>query len=480
MKCNIPLIKYLLPVVLMFLNGCKMMTPLPAPTSLQAPRTFLERMDSSSVGGMTIRNFFTDSYLVALLDTALIRNPDLAVAQQRIAQARADLQERSGALWPTVDAEISGGVRRFGEYTMDGVGNYDTNFSDNINPDQRMTNPLPDYFVGARSTWEADIWGKLRTRRKAAYLRFLATENGRQLVQTTLVADIARLYYELLTLDNQLEIIQRNAVLQQQALETIIIQKEGGRANELAVRQFAAQLLNTQSLEIQIRQQILEIETRINTLMGRFSQPIVRGNPILDQKLPQSIGVGIPAEMLRRRPDVQQAELELKANQEELQAARLSFLPSLNITAYTGLNAFRSAVLLNPGSLAFGLLGGLTAPILNRQALRANQNRAQARSLEALYSYNKTILEAYQESALLMGTIDNLKKISALKTQETSELQQGVSISNDLYLAGYASYLEVITAQRSVLSAELEQTTIRQREFSALIDLYRSLGGGWE
>ncbi|WP_228713486.1 TolC family protein [Arundinibacter roseus] len=457
-----------------------MMTPLPAPTSLQAPRTFLERMDSSSVGGMTIRNFFTDSYLVALLDTALIRNPDLAVAQQRIAQARADLQERSGALWPTVDAEISGGVRRFGEYTMDGVGNYDTNFSDNINPDQRMTNPLPDYFVGARSTWEADIWGKLRTRRKAAYLRFLATENGRQLVQTTLVADIARLYYELLTLDNQLEIIQRNAVLQQQALETIIIQKEGGRANELAVRQFAAQLLNTQSLEIQIRQQILEIETRINTLMGRFSQPIVRGNPILDQKLPQSIGVGIPAEMLRRRPDVQQAELELKANQEELQAARLSFLPSLNITAYTGLNAFRSAVLLNPGSLAFGLLGGLTAPILNRQALRANQNRAQARSLEALYSYNKTILEAYQESALLMGTIDNLKKISALKTQETSELQQGVSISNDLYLAGYASYLEVITAQRSVLSAELEQTTIRQREFSALIDLYRSLGGGWE
>lgn len=456
------------------------MTPLPAPTSLQAPRTFLERMDSSSVGGMTIRNFFTDSYLVALLDTALIRNPDLAVAQQRIAQARADLQERSGALWPTVDAEISGGVRRFGEYTMDGVGNYDTNFSDNINPDQRMTNPLPDYFVGARSTWEADIWGKLRTRRKAAYLRFLATENGRQLVQTTLVADIARLYYELLTLDNQLEIIQRNAVLQQQALETIIIQKEGGRANELAVRQFAAQLLNTQSLEIQIRQQILEIETRINTLMGRFSQPIVRGNPILDQKLPQSIGVGIPAEMLRRRPDVQQAELELKANQEELQAARLSFLPSLNITAYTGLNAFRSAVLLNPGSLAFGLLGGLTAPILNRQALRANQNRAQARSLEALYSYNKTILEAYQESALLMGTIDNLKKISALKTQETSELQQGVSISNDLYLAGYASYLEVITAQRSVLSAELEQTTIRQREFSALIDLYRSLGGGWE
>ncbi len=456
------------------------MTPLPAPTSLQAPRTFLERMDSASVGGMTIRNFFTDSYLVALLDTALIRNPDLSVAQQRIAQARADLQERSGALWPTVDAEISGGVRRYGEYTMDGVGNYDTNFSDNINPDQRMTNPLPDYFVGARSTWEADIWGKLRTRRKAAYLRFLATENGRKLIQTTLVADIARLYYELLTLDNQLEIIQRNAVLQQKALETIIIQKEGGRANELAVRQFAAQLLNTQSLEIQIQQEILETETRINTLMGRFSQPIVRGNPILDQKFPQSVGVGIPAQMLRRRPDVQQAELELKANQEELQAARLSFLPSLNITAYTGFNAFRSAVLLNPGSLAFGLLGGLTAPILNRQALRANQNRAQARSLEALYSYNKTILEAYQESALLMGTIDNLKKISALKTQETSELQQGVSISNDLYLAGYASYLEVITAQRSVLSAELEQTTIRQREFSALIDLYRSLGGGWE
>ncbi len=467
-------------LLLLSLCGCKLMTPLPQPSGMKAPRTFLERVDSVSMGGMPIREFFKDPDLAALIDTALQRNPDLSIALQRIEIARADILERDGALLPSVQAEASGGIRRYGEYTQEGVGNYDTNFSDNINPDQRMTNPLPDYFLGARSTWEVDLWGKLRTRRKAAYARFLATEKGRQLIVTNLVADIARSYYELLTLDNQLEILQRNADLQQKAVETIVIQKQGGRANELAVRQFRAQLLNTRSLALQSQQQIMEIETRINTLLGRFTQPITRGNPILRQSIPEKINVGIPAQMLRRRPDVQQAELELRAAGADLQAARLAYLPSLNLNAYLGLNAFKGSVLFSPASLAYGLLAGLTAPILNRKALKAGQNRTTAQTTEALYTYNKAVLKAFQEAAMNMRSLDYLKRISDLKSEETNELQQGVSVANDLYLAGYANYLEVITAQRTVLAAELEQTTIQQRQFTTLVDLYRSLGGGWE
>jgi outer membrane protein, multidrug efflux system len=481
MMSFIPYLKKTLAVfVLLSLYGCKLMTPLPQPSTMQAPRTFLERVDSVSVGGMPVRQFFSDPNLAALIDTALQRNLDLAMALQRIEMARADILEREGYLLPSVQAEAQGGVRRYGEYTQEGVGNYDTNFSDNINPDQRMSNPLPEYFLGARSTWEVDLWGKLRTRRKAAYTRFLATQKGRQLVITNLVADIARHYYELLTLDNQLKILQRNAELQKKAVETIVIQKQGGRANELAVRQFRAQLLNTQSLELQIKQQIMEVETQINTLLGRFAQPITRGSPILQQSIPEKISVGVPAQMLRRRPDVQQAELELLATGADLQAARLAFLPSLNLNAYLGLNAFRSTVLFSPASVAYGLLAGLAAPIINRKGLKAGRNRAQAQSMEALYAYNKAVLTAFQEAALNMRTLENLRKISELKSQETEELQQGVSVSNDLFMAGYATYLEVITAQRTVLAAELEQTTIQQRKFIALVDLYRSLGGGWE
>jgi outer membrane protein, multidrug efflux system len=467
-------------VLLYALYGCKVLTPLPSEKSLQAPRTFLERVDSTSIGNQPIREFFTDPNLAALIDTALVRNPDIAMAMQRIEIARASLWEREGALLPSVSAEVSGGIRRYGEYTPDGVGNYDTNFSDNIKPDQKMSNPLPDYFLGIRSSWEADIWGKLRTRRKGAYLRFLATEKAKQLVVTNLVAEIARFYYELLTLDNQLEIIRKNEELQKKAVESIVIQKEAGRANELAVRQFAAQLLNTQALDIQIQQQILEVENRINLLLGRFSQPIIRGNSILQQSFPAQVGVGVPAEMLRRRPDVQQAELELKAYEADLQVARLEFLPSLNITPYVGLHAFRSSVLFSPASLAFGLLGGVTAPILNRKVLKAGQKRSQAQAQEALYAYNKIVINAFQEATLSMRTMANLKKIGTLKEQESRTLQEGVSISNDLFVAGYANYLEVITAQRSVLAAELEQTTIQQQRFITLVNLYRTLGGGWE
>jgi multidrug efflux system outer membrane protein len=472
--------KFLCLLLLGALYGCKVLTPLPQKASLQAPRTFLERIDSSSIGALPIREFFTDPNLAALIDTALLRNPDIAMAIQRMEVARASVWEREGTLLPTVSAEISGGIRRYGKYTIDGVGNYDTNFSDNIEPDQQMTNPLPDYFLGVRSSWEADLWGKLRTRRKGAYLRFLATEKAQQLVVTNLVAEIARLYYELLTLDNQLEIIRKNEDLQKRAVESIAIQKDAGRANALAVRQFAAQLLNTQALDIQIQQQILEVENRINMLLGRFSQPITRGKSILQQTFPTQVGVGVPAQMLRRRPDVQQAELELKAFEAEVQAARLEFLPSLNITPYLGLNAFRSSVLFSPASIAFGLLGGVTAPLLNRKALKAGQLRSQGQATEALYAYNKAVITAFQEAALSMRTMDNLQKIGTLKEQETKTLQEGVSISNDLFLAGYANYLEVITAQRSVLSAELEQTTIQQQRFISLVNLYRALGGGWE
>jgi NodT family efflux transporter outer membrane factor (OMF) lipoprotein len=450
------------------------------PSSIRPTATFVGRTDSTSIGQVPWKVFFADPDLAALIDTALRNNPDLKMAMQRIQMARAEVLRTKGFLLPSVRFEASTGVRKYGDYTMDGVGNYDTNFSDNIGEDRRIPTLLPDYFLGLRSSWEVDIWGRLRTLREAAYARFLATEQGRQLVVTRLVAEVSGLYYELLTLDNELEIIRKNKTLQETAVETIVIQKEGGRANELGVRQFRAQLLNTQSLEVQKQQQIIEAENLLNALLGRFPQPIQRGASILQQKLPDEISAGIPATMLRRRPDIRQAELELVASKADLQAARAAFLPSLNISAHAGFNAFNAGMLFNPASLAYGLLGGLAAPVFNRKALEAGRMWAQASSLGALAAYNQAVIRGYQEVVTSIRGIENLEKVAGLKAQEVLVLQQAVSVANDLYLAGYASYLEVIMAQRSVLQAELELTDIQKQQFLSMIDLYRALGGGWE
>ena len=480
MKTYKTLCKILPVAALLFVSGCKTMQPLTQSASLKAPATFENQMDSTGIGSIQWRSFFKDPNLVALIDTALMNNPDLKIAVQRIEAARSNVLLAKGALLPVVGAEVSGGGRKFGDYTMDGVGNYDTNFSDNIDADRRLPAPfLPDYFAGFRSTWEIDIWGKLRTQRKAAYSRFLASEKGRHLVTTSLIAQISSIYYELLAMDSELAIIRKNIALQQSAVENIKIQKEGGRANELGVRQFTAQYLNTQSLEIQINQRIVEAENNLNLLLGRFPQRIQRqGN--LSENLPERVQAGIPSSMLIRRPDIQQAELDLLANNADLQAARLAFLPSLNITGMIGYNAFKSALLFNPGSLAYSALGGLAAPIFNRKALKAGQKRFEAASIESLYAYNKAILTGFQEVSSSLKKIENTKKISDFKKQEVDVLQQAVATSRDLFLTGYATYLEIITAQKNVLEAELTLTEVQKDQHLALIELYRSLGGGWE
>lgn len=466
--------------ILISVTGCKLTQPVEQRAQIKTPATFAGESDSTGIGEVQWKTFFNDRHLAALIDTALQNNLDLKMAVQRIEMARANIMVAHGAMMPVVTGDVSGGGRKFGDYTMDGVGNYDTNFSNNLDEDRRLPAPfLPDYFLGLRSSWEIDIWGKLKNQKKAAYTRFLASEKGRQAIVTGLIAEIARSYYELLALDTELDIIRKNIALQESAVETIKIQKEAGRANELGVRQLTAQLLNTRSLEFEVQQKIIEVENNVNLLAGRFPQPIPRSTA-LEQSMPQSISAGVPLQMLRRRPDIQQAQLDLQANYSEQQAAQLAFLPSLNITAFLGFNAFKGNLLFSSGSLAYSALGGLTAPLVNRKALKANQRRAEAASLEALYAYNKSVLTGFREVSTSLKKLENTRQISDLKKQEVDVLQLAVATSKDLFLTGYASYLEVITAQRSVLQEELNLTNVQKEQFLALVELYRALGGGWE
>lgn len=468
-----------LPALLLF-TSCQVSKPLPPPAPRPLPASFAVGSDSANIANQSWRTFFDDPYLGQLIDTALASNIDLRIATQRIEMARATFDYTQGFMLPSVNAVVSAGVDRYSDNTMNGVGNFDTNLSENVQGNRRIPNPTPDYFLGARSTWEVDIWGKLRNRRKAAYLRFLGSEKGRHAVVTALVAEIARYYYTLLALDGEQEIIQKNISFQQNALELVRVQKQAGRVTELAVQQFAAQLLNTRSREGQIRQHIVETENSLNRLLGRFPQPIARGQSLRERELPGQVATGIPARMLVRRPDIQQAELELQAANVDIEVARAEFLPSLNLSAYVGLNAFRASVLVSPASIAAGLLSGLTAPVLNRRFVKANYQRSIAQSYEALYRYHQTVQTGFSEVVTGLRGVENYRNVADLQAQEVAALGQAVTISNDLFAGGYASYLEVITAQRSVLEAELALINTRQAQFLSLTDLYRALGGGWE
>ena len=394
--------------------------------------------------------------------------------------ARANIKMSQGAFLPSVDAIISAGADKYGDYTMNGVGNYDTNLSPNIGKDQHIpTNPTTDLFLGLRSAWEIDIWGKLKSKKKAAYARYLASDKGRQWVTTQLVAEVARLYYELMAQDDNMAIIQRNIQLQEKAFYIVQAQKEGGRATELAVQQFNAQLLHTKGFLYEIKQSITVVENALNVLLGRYPQPITRSNSIQQQPLPQQLLAGIPSGMLRRRADILQAELELAANKANTDAARKAFLPSLNITPYLAVNAFSPSLLFSAGSLVYGALGGLTAPVFNKYQLKSSLAIANAEQATALYGYQKTILQGFSEVVTNLQAMENYKNFYQLKEDEARVLQSAVITANDLYLNGAANYLEVITAQKGVLDAELEVITGKRALFVASVDLYRSLGGGW-
>ncbi|GAB4000945.1 TolC family protein [Spirosoma daeguense] len=462
------------------LSSCQLPKSLILPKAKPIPVTFAGQRDSTGIASQNWRTFFSDPNLAQLIDTALAGNLDLRIATQRIETARAAFEYSRGFLAPQVNAVASAGGDRYGKYSMNGVGNFDTNLSENIRGNERIPNPTPDYFLGARSTWEVDIWGKLRNRKKAAYLRLLASEKGRHAVITALVAEIARYYYTLLGLDGELEIIQKNIELQQNALGLVGIQKQAGRVTELAVQQFTAQLLNTRSRQGRVRQQIIEAENQLNRLLGRYPQPIVRGKSLQERELPSQVLTGLPAQMLVRRPDIQQAELELQAAHVDVDVARAEFLPSLNLNAYLGLNAFRTAVLFNPASIAAGLLGGLSAPIINRRFLKGNYRQSEAQAMESLYRYRQTILTGFSEVTTNLRGVENYYNVADLQAQEVDVLEKAVNTSNDLFANGYASYLEVITAQRSVLEAELALINTKQQQFFAFTDLYRALGGGWQ
>jgi len=440
------------------------------------PASYFGNIDSTNTASLNWKQFFSDKNLISLIDTALTNNWDVQIAYQRIQAAQSGVLSSKGALKPKVDASVAAGLSKFGLYTMDGAGNKGTEIYDGKDIPQH----LPDYFIGLQTAWEIDLWGKLKNQKRAAIFRFLSTVEGKNLVVTELISELAASYYELLSLDETLKIINETIGLQENAFEIVKVQKEAAAANELAVKQFEAELLNTQGLKFEISQQIAETESRINFLVSRYPEPVIRDTTYFQNNVPAQLNAGIPFSLLQNRPDIRQAEFELAASKADVMAAKAAFYPSLNITGGIGFQAFKPGLLLiAPESIAYNLLGSLTAPLVNRAAIKAEFNRASAEQLQALYNYQKTILNGYVEVYNEIQRIRSLEQVFELKTRETNALTQSISISELLFRTGRANYLEVLFAQQNAIRAKLQLIETKKNEFLATVNMYKALGGGW-
>lgn len=457
--------------------SCK--TPAIAPTkaSLAVPESFASSKDTNNIASTPWKNFFKDKNLVDLIDTALKNNQELLITLQEIEIAKNDIRFRKGALLPTVGIGAGTGVEKVARYTSQGAGDASTE----ITPGEEMPDPLKDFKIAAYAHWEVDIWKKLRNSKKAAVSRYLATVEGKNFVVTNLVAEVADSYYELLSLDNQLEIVKQNIKLQQNALEIVKVQKEAARATELAVQKFQAEVLSSQHMEFDILQRITETENRINFLLGRYPQQIKRDTANFLDLVPASVNSGIPSQLLANRPDIKQAELELVAAKLDVKVARAEFYPSLDISASLGLQAFKPSYLFTmPESLLYSLAGDIAGPLINRNAIKAEFNNANARQLQALYNYDRTILNAYLEVATQLSKINNLQKSYGLKSQQVDALNKSISISNDLFKSARVDYFEVLMTQRDALETKLELVETKKEQLNAIVHVYRNLGGGWK
>ncbi|WP_160140011.1 TolC family protein [Chryseobacterium sp. c4a] len=437
-----------------------------------------EQQDANNNSGTTPwRQFFTDPNLVTLIETALKNNQELLITLQEIEIAKSGVLAKKGRLTPTVSAGIGAGLKKAGRYTSEGAGDASTE----MEPGKPIPDPLGNFEAGLNASWEVDIWKKLRTEKESAVAHYLSTVEGKNFVLSNLIEEVADSYYELLALDNQLDIIQQYIKLQQRALEISKIQKEAAAATELAVKKFEAELAKSKASEYTIRQQITEKENEINALLGRYPQPIVRTKENFMSTIPPTVYTGIPSQLLANRPDIKQAELELKASKLDVEAARKEFYPSLEISATLGLEAFKPSYLVKmPESIAYNLVGELAGPLINKSAIKANFQTADAKQIQALYEYDKTILNAYLDVANLMSKVKNIDQYYQLKSQETKALDQSIDIANQLFRNSRADYLEVLLNQRDALDAKMELIEAKQKQLSTVVDIYKSLGGGWK
>ncbi len=418
--------------------------------------------DSVTMANQPWRELFTESRLQKLIQEGLDNNPDLQVAIQKVVEAEAYLKQSKAALLPSISAT--------------GKGTYQRN-PESIYPDGPRE--VRTYQLSGEASWEIDIWGKLSSSKRSAYANLLASDAGRKAVQTRLISSIASAYYTLVGLDSKLAITQETVKNNIDLVETMKVLKESGRVTGAAVVQSEATRYAAEVTIPDLEQQIREGENALCLLLGRVPGTIERGK-IEEQALSSILKTGVPAQLLDNRPDVMEAEFTLMSAYETTSSARAYFYPALTLTASTGFTGPDLDKLLDPVSFAASVVGGLAQPIFSKKANITRLKVAKAQQEEALISFRNTLLAAGQEVHNTLGSYESAVKKIALRKLQLDALIKSVDYTKELLTYGTATYTEVLNAQTSLLSAQLNSVNDQLQQLNAVVTLYRALGGGWK
>lgn len=403
--------------------------------------------DGMSTASVSWDMMFTDPLLQEWIQTGLDYNTDLNVARLKVQEAEAALLAARWALLPGADFNMQGGLP--GQFTAS---------------------------IGA--SWQADIFGGLRNAKRRAQAALEQSEAYRQTVQTQLVATIAESYYTLLMLDEQLSISTRTMNTWDESIRTLEALKRAGKTNEAAVLQSKANKLGVEANILTLEKEILAIENSLCALLGIVPMQITRST-LGEQELPETLSAGVPAELLSRRPDVRQAELALAQAFYSVNSARASFYPNVTLSGTLGWTTGNGNIVLDPGSLIANLLAGLTQPIFGRGVNKARLQAAKAQYEQAGYLFRQSLLDAGVEVNNALTMWQTAKKRVELGKKQIVSLQAAVWNTQLLMKHGNADYLEVLTAQKNLLQAELTEASDRLDEIKSVINLYRALGGGY-
>ncbi len=425
------------------------------PDSLYRQSEVAAEADSVSLASLSWRQLFTDPMLQDLIETGLENNTDLNIARLKVEEAEAMLMTSRLSYLPSVTLSPQGSVS--------GLAG------------EKATKT---YNLAASAEWEIDVFGKVLNAKRGAKAVLEQSEAYRQAVQTQLVATIANSYYSLLMLDKQLDITRQTAETWRENVHAMEVLKRAGQTTEMAVAQTRASQLSAEASVLSLERQINEMENSLSVLLGMTPQKIERST-LDSQEFPDSLSVGVPLQLLSRRPDVKQSEAELAAAYYATNVARAAFYPSITLSGSAGWTNSAGAAVLNPAQWLLSAVGSIVEPLFNKGQNMANLKVAKAQQEEALLSFRQSLLDAGAEVNNALTQWQTARARIVLDEQQSESLRSALRSSELLMRHSSQNYLEVLTARQTLLQAELNATADRFDEIQGVINLYHALGGGY-
>jgi NodT family efflux transporter outer membrane factor (OMF) lipoprotein len=451
-------------VFIFLVNACAPSLNVKKEKPIPMPSTFSDNLipAKQSSADMAWEKVFKDEVLIGYINEAMEKNQELRILEQDIAIANNEVLARSGEYLPKVGVEGATGVEKAERFGQEGA-------NDSLHYGR----------AAAVMSWEIDIWKKLRNATKAAYYEYLASIEGRRFMVTRLVAEISGNYFELMANDNELRIIENYIEILEKVKTMAQAQLKAGRASSLAVKRFEGEVLKNQARKYKIQQKIVMAQNRLNRLLGRYPQEVERKSKDFQNYSLAKIKASIPANLLDNRPDVRRANYELESRKLSVSAAKARFYPSLTIDAEAGYEKFNAKHFLTPVTALYGVAAGLTMPLLNRRAIKAEYFTASNRQVSAVYHYEQTMIKAFAEVVNLLAKVKNYTAMYDLKSKQVKALNEAFEVSTLLFRSARVDYIEALLTQRDALDAQLELVETKKQQLTAVVDLYKALGGGW-